>query len=220
MLSGKNIWKSYDDLAVLKGVDLEISGSNIVSIVGKSGAGKSTLLHILGTLDLPDKGEVIIDGTSITSLSAKALAAFRNEKIGFVFQFHHLIPEFTALENVCIPALIKKESKKEAELKAEKLIDYLGLKDRKYHKPNELSGGEQQRIAVARALINNPSIVFADEPTGNLDTQTSSDLHQLFINLKAEYNQTFVIVTHNMELANLSDRILEMSDGHFVGPES
>lgn len=217
MLIGKNIWKSYGDLAVLKGVDLEIDGSEIVSIVGKSGAGKSTLLHILGTLDLPDKGEVSIDGTSISGLSPKALAAFRNEKIGFVFQFHHLIPEFTALENVCIPALIRKDSKKEAELKAEKLIEYLGLKERKFHKPSELSGGEQQRIAVARALVNNPSIVFADEPTGNLDTQTSSELHQLFLKLKEEYKQTFVIVTHNVELANLSDRILEMSDGRFVG---
>lgn len=218
MLIGNNIWKSYNDLEVLKGVDLEIQGSNIISIVGKSGAGKSTLLHILGTLDLPDIGEVTIDGTSITSLSAKALAAFRNEKIGFVFQFHHLIPEFTALENVCIPALIRKDSKKDAELKAEKLIEYLGLRDRKYHKPSELSGGEQQRIAVARALINRPSIVFADEPTGNLDTQTSSELHQLFINLKDEYKQTFVIVTHNMELADLSDEILEMSDGKIVRP--
>jgi len=218
VLIGNNIWKSYNDLEVLKGVDLEIQGSNIISIVGKSGAGKSTLLHILGTLDLPDIGEVTIDGTSITSLSAKALAAFRNEKIGFVFQFHHLIPEFTALENVCIPALIRKDSKKDAELKAEKLIEYLGLRDRKYHKPSELSGGEQQRIAVARALINRPSIVFADEPTGNLDTQTSSELHQLFINLKDEYKQTFVIVTHNMELADLSDEILEMSDGKIVRP--
>jgi len=218
VLIGNNIWKSYNDLEVLKGVDLEIQGSNIISIVGKSGAGKSTLLHILGTLDLPDIGEVTIDGTSITSLSAKALAAFRNEKIGFVFQFHHLIPEFTALENICIPALIRKDSKKDAELKAEKLIEYLGLRDRKYHKPSELSGGEQQRIAVARALINRPSIVFADEPTGNLDTQTSSELHQLFINLKDEYKQTFVIVTHNMELADLSDEILEMSDGKIVRP--
>ena len=212
----KNIWKSYDDLEVLRGVDIHIEGPSITSIVGKSGAGKSTLLHILGTLDLADKGEVTIDNTQVHKLNKKALAAFRNEKIGFVFQFHHLIPEFTALENVCIPAFIKKTPKKEAEREAEKLLEYLGISPRKNHKPNELSGGEQQRVAVARALINNPELVFADEPTGNLDTQTSTDLHNLFLNLKEELGQTFIIVTHNMELAGLSDNLLEMSDGIIV----
>ena len=208
--------RSYDDLEVLRGVDIHIEGPSITSIVGKSGAGKSTLLHILGTLDLADKGEVTIDNTQVHKLNKKALAAFRNEKIGFVFQFHHLIPEFTALENVCIPAFIKKTPKKEAEREAEKLLEYLGISPRKNHKPNELSGGEQQRVAVARALINNPELVFADEPTGNLDTQTSTDLHNLFLNLKEELGQTFIIVTHNMELAGLSDNLLEMSDGIIV----
>lgn len=216
MLQAKNIWKSYDDLEVLRGVDIHIDGPSITSIVGKSGAGKSTLLHILGTLDLADQGEVTIDNTQVNKLNKKALASFRNEKIGFVFQFHHLIPEFTALENVCIPAFIKKTGKKEAEKEAEKLLEYLGISPRKNHKPNELSGGEQQRVAVARALINNPKLVFADEPTGNLDTQTSTELHNLFLNLKEELGQTFVIVTHNIELAGLSDNILEMSDGLIV----
>lgn len=216
MLRASNIWKSYEDLEVLRGVDLNIEGPSITSIVGKSGAGKSTLLHILGTLDLADKGEVIIDGTKVSNLSKKALAAFRNEKIGFVFQFHHLIPEFTALENVCIPGYIKKTDKKQVEKEAEKLLEYLGIHPRKNHKPSELSGGEQQRVAVARALINNPEIVFADEPTGNLDNQTSSELHKLFLTLKEEIGQTFIIVTHNMELASLSDNILEMSDGLIV----
>ena len=216
MLQAKNIWKSYDDLEVLRGVDIHIDGPSITSIVGKSGAGKSTLLHILGTLDLADQGEVTIDNTQVNKLNKKALASFRNEKIGFVFQFHHLIPEFTALENVCIPAFIKKTGKKEAEKEAEKLLEYLGISPRKNHKPNELSGGEQQRVAVARALINNPKLVFADEPTGNLDTQTSTELHNLFLNLKEELGQTFVIVTHNIELAGLSDNVLEMSDGLIV----
>lgn len=213
MLKAEGIVKSYDGLEVLKGIDLEIPQSSITSIVGKSGSGKSTLLHILGSLDQPDKGRVIIDGQNINQYNKKALAEFRNKKIGFVFQFHHLIPEFTAIENICIPALINKVSKKEALHSAEEMLAYLGLSDRKDHKPNELSGGEQQRVAVARALINKPKIVFADEPTGNLDTQTSEELHNLFIRLKNDFNQTFVIVTHNNELAKLSDRCLEIVDG-------
>ncbi len=216
MLEAKNIWKSYDQLTVLRGVDLNIQQSTITSIIGKSGAGKSTLLHILGTLDKPDQGDIFLGGENIHKLSKKALAAFRNQKIGFVFQFHHLIPEFTALENICIPAYINKTPKQAAEKEAKKLLDYLGLADRSHHKPSELSGGEQQRIAVARALINNPLVVFADEPTGNLDTQTSSELHNLFVSLKKDMGQTFIIVTHNQELARLSDRCLEMSDGKII----
>lgn len=216
MLEARGIWKSYDELDVLKGVDLSISQSTITSIVGKSGAGKSTLLHILGTLDKPDKGTVSIGGQTIGELNKRALAAFRNEKIGFVFQFHHLIPEFTALENICIPALIQKKNKKEAEKEAQGLLEYLGLANRSHHKPSELSGGEQQRVAVARALINKPLVVFADEPTGNLDTQTSTELHNLFATLKNDLGHTFVIVTHNNELARMSDRCLEMSDGLMV----
>lgn len=214
VLKATNIWKSYNDLNVLKGVHLDIPASSITSIVGKSGAGKSTLLHILGTLDKPDKGEVFIQDHNLSHMNNKALAAFRNEKIGFVFQFHHLIPEFTALENVTIPALIKKTNRKSAETEAHRLLDYLGLRERAHHKPSELSGGEQQRVAVARALINKPLVVFADEPTGNLDTQTSSELHQLFLQLKEELGQTFVIVTHNLELAAMSDNIVEMEDGN------
>lgn len=213
MLKAINIWKSYDDLQVLKGVDVTIPPSSITSIIGKSGAGKSTLLHILGSLDKPDKGKVILGDQDLSTLNKKELAAFRNEKIGFVFQFHHLIPEFTALENVCIPAFIKKISKKEAELEAAKILDYLGLSRRVHHKPSELSGGEQQRVAVARAMINKPLVIFADEPTGNLDSQTSTALHNLFLNLQKDRGQTFVIVTHNKELADMSDRCLEMSDG-------
>ncbi len=216
MLRASNIWKSYEDLDVLRGVNLEIEGPSITSIVGKSGAGKSTLLHILGTLDLADQGVVEISGVAINKMRKKEIAAFRNEKIGFVFQFHHLIPEFTAIENVCIPGFIKKRGKKEVEKEAEKLLEYLGISPRKNHKPSELSGGEQQRVAVARALINKPDLVFADEPTGNLDTQTSSDLHKLFVTLKEEIGQSFVIVTHNMELASLSDNLLEMSDGLII----
>lgn len=216
MLIGENIWKAYEGLEVLKGVDLRIEASSITSIIGKSGTGKSTLLHILGTLDKADKGKVIIDGVDIGALSKDKLAAFRNEKIGFVFQFHHLIPEFTALENVSIPALINKKSKKEATASAEKLLEFLGLSERMEHKPGELSGGEQQRVAVARALINDPLIVFADEPTGNLDTETSTELHNLLVSLKEQMNQTFVIVTHNLELASLSDRRLEMINGKVV----
>ena len=213
MLVATGIYKSYNKLEVLKGVDLEIGGSSITSIVGKSGTGKSTLLHILGTLDKPDKGTVLLNGQDVFSLSAKKLSKFRNETIGFIFQFHHLIPEFTALENVSIPALINKQSKAEATKRAEELLDYLGLSERLDHKPNQLSGGEQQRVAVARALVNKPSIIFADEPTGNLDTQTSQELHKLLVRLKEDFGQSFVIVTHNQELAGLSDRCLEMIDG-------
>ncbi|MBT8189945.1 MAG: ABC transporter ATP-binding protein [Saprospiraceae bacterium] len=216
MLKGENIWKSFDDLEVLKGVNLSIDKGSITSIVGKSGTGKSTLLHILGTLDKPDKGKVVIGGIEVSGLNNSQLAEFRNEKIGFVFQFHHLITEFTALENVGIPALINGKSRKYAFKEAEKLLDYLGLSARLEHKPNELSGGEQQRVAVARALVNNPLLVFADEPTGNLDTETSTELHNLFVNLKEELGQTFIIVTHNQELAALSDRRLEMVDGKVV----
>lgn len=215
MLKGRNIWKSYDGLEVLRGIDVDIEASSITSVVGKSGAGKSTLLHILGTLDTADKGEIIIDGKEVVNLSGQRLAAFRNQTLGFVFQFHHLIPEFSALENICIPAFIAKKTKKEAEMKAEQLLDYMGLSPRRNHKPSELSGGEQQRVAIARALVNNPKLVFADEPTGNLDTQTSSDIHRLFLNLKEELNQTFLIATHNVELAELSDFRLEMKDGLF-----
>ena len=213
MLIGKNIHKSFNGLEVLKGVDLHINKSSITSIVGKSGTGKTTLLHILGTLDQADQGEVIIGGEIISKIKPALLPKFRNEKIGFVFQFHHLIAEFTALENVSIPALIKKVSKKEAHKESERLLDFLGLSERLHHKPNELSGGEQQRVAVARALINKPLVVFADEPTGNLDTQTSTELHNLFVKLKSDLGQTFIIVTHNEELASLSDSVLEMKDG-------
>jgi len=213
MLIAKDIKKAYGDLEVLKGVDFEIPKGTITSIVGKSGTGKSTLLHILGSLDTPDSGTVAIDDINIYKLSVNKLAKFRNEKIGFIFQFHHLIPEFTAIENVTIPSLIKGTGKKEANIEAEKLLEYLGLSDRMTHKPNQLSGGEQQRVAVARALINKPKIIFADEPTGNLDTQTSIELHNLITKLKHDFNHTFVIVTHNMELSKLSDRCIEMQDG-------
>jgi len=213
MLTANNIKKAYGELEVLKGVGFDIPSGTITSIVGKSGTGKSTLLHILGSLDTPDSGLVEIDNINIYKLSKNKLAKFRNEKIGFIFQFHHLIPEFTAIENITIPALIKGETKKNASKEAEKLLEYLGLSDRSSHKPNQLSGGEQQRVAVARALINKPKIIFADEPTGNLDTQTSFELHNLITNLKHDFNHTFVIVTHNMELAKLSDRCIEMQDG-------
>ena len=216
VLTASNIHKSYGSLEILKGVNLEVHKGEIVSIVGKSGAGKSTLLHILGTLDSPDSGSVSISGTDTNKMSARQLAAFRNQHIGFVFQFHHLLPEFTALENVCIPGLIGKKNESDVRKRAAELLDYLGLRDRLTHKPAELSGGEQQRVAVARALINNPSVIFADEPTGNLDSQSSGDLHNLLRQLRQEYNQTFVIVTHNKELAELSDRCLEMKDGLLV----
>jgi len=213
MLIAKDIHKSYDDLKVLRGIDLEIRKSTITSIVGKSGSGKSTLLHILGTLDKADKGSVTIDGHDISNYNDKSIAAFRNQKVGFVFQFHHLIPEFTALENVCIPGYISNTKTQLVNDRAKEILDYLGLSERLQHKPAELSGGEQQRVAVARALINSPSIIFADEPTGNLDTRTSEELHELFLKLKKDQGQTFIIVTHNEELAKLSDRCLEMSDG-------
>jgi lipoprotein-releasing system ATP-binding protein len=213
MITGKNIKKKYGTLEVIKGVDISIQPSEIVSIVGSSGAGKTTLLTILGTLDKATSGEIIFNGTNITTLNEKKLAAFRNQHIGFVFQFHHLLPEFTALENVCIPAFINKTSKKEAETKALELLDLLGLKQRQHHKPSEMSGGEQQRVAVARALINNPKVIFADEPSGNLDSENAQNLHQLFFKLREELKQTIVVVTHNEQLANMADRKLEMKDG-------
>lgn len=219
MITAKNIHKYYGDLHVLKGVDLSISKSEIVSIVGASGAGKTTLLQILGTLDKVSESsdsELLINNTTITNLNDKALAKFRNEHIGFIFQFHQLLPEFTALENVCIPAFIKNTSKPEAEKRAKELLDFLGLKERHHHKPNELSGGEQQRVAVARALVNNPDLIFADEPSGNLDSESAENLHNLFFKLRDEFGQTFVIVTHNEELANMADRKLVMVDGKIV----
>jgi len=216
MISASNIYKSYGTLEVLKGVSLEIKKGEIISIVGASGAGKTTLLHILGTLDKPNKGELRMNDQLISGLSDKKLADFRNKKIGFVFQFHHLLPEFTALENVCIPAYIAGTSKSEAEKKTIELLSFLGLSERMNHKPSELSGGEQQRVAVARALINNPSVVLADEPSGNLDSNTAKELHQLFFTLREKFNQTFVIVTHNEELANMADRKLVMKDGNIV----
>ncbi len=215
MLKATDIHKSYGTLKVLNGVNIEIKQGEIVSIVGKSGAGKSTLLHILGTLDNPDKGELVINNTKTSGLSEKEMAVFRNKNIGFIFQFHHLLPEFSAVENVCIPAFIQKRNQEEVEKKAKELLDYLGLKDRLTHKPTQLSGGEQQRVAVARALINNPGIVFADEPSGNLDSATSIELHNLLFSLRDDFNQTFVIVTHNDELAKMSDRCLTMADGKF-----
>lgn len=216
MISGKQIRKKYGELEVLKGVDLEIGKGEIVSIVGSSGAGKTTLLTILGTLDRPGSGEVFIDNTEVSKLSDKKLAAFRNQNIGFVFQFHQLLPEFNAIENVCIPALIAKKSKKEAEAKAAELLELFNLKDRLHHKPSELSGGEQQRVAVARALVNSPKVVFADEPSGNLDSVNAKELHELFFRLRANLGQTFVIVTHNSDLAKMADRTLVMKDGRIV----
>ncbi len=218
MIEAQNIHKFYDNLHVLKGVDLYIKKSEIVSIVGASGAGKTTLLQILGTLDAFDKSKskLAINGVNIGSLSGKKLAQFRNENLGFIFQFHQLLPEFTALENVCIPAFIKKTPKNEAIKRAKELLTFLGLSHREDHKPNELSGGEQQRVAVARALINNPAIILADEPSGNLDTESAENLHNLFFKLRDEFGQTFVIVTHNEELANMADRKLVMQDGKIV----
>ena len=201
---------------VLKGVDVEINKGEVVSIVGPSGSGKSTLLHILGTLDKADTGEVSMNNTIINSLSGKKLAAFRNKHIGFVFQFHHLLPEFTAVENICIPGWLAGRKKTEVKTEAERLLKMLGLSQRMENKPNQLSGGEQQRVAVARALINKPDIIFADEPTGNLDSANAKELHQLFFDLRKQFNQTFLIVTHNAELAQLSDRVLHMKDGKIV----
>lgn len=216
MLTGKNIYKRYGSLEVLRGVDLEIKKGEVVAIVGPSGCGKSTLLHILGSLDKADKGEIVINNTGLNQLSGNKLAAFRNKHIGFVFQFHHLLPEFTALENVCIPGWLAGRGKNEVREKAEGLLKILGLKDRNENKPNQLSGGEQQRVAVARALINNPAVVFADEPTGNLDSANAQELHQLFFDLRKQFDQTFLIVTHNEELSQLSDRTLHMKDGKIV----
>ncbi len=213
MIKAKDIYKSYGNLQVLKGINLEIQKGEIVSIVGASGAGKSTLLHILGTLDKADRGIVEINGIAVNQLSEKKLSEFRNKKIGFVFQFHHLLPEFTALENICIPAFIAKESRKDAEKKASELLNILNLTDRAEHKPSELSGGEQQRLAVARALINNPAVVLADEPSGNLDSASSIELHEMFFSLRDQLKQTFVIVTHNNELADMADRKLVIKDG-------
>lgn len=216
MIQAKNLHKYYDQLHVLKGVDLHIQKGEIVSIVGASGAGKTTLLQILGTLDKPNQEneiELRINNENILSMNDKNLSKFRNLNLGFIFQFHQLLPEFTALENVCIPAFIAKKSKKETEEEAIKLLTYLGLSHRIHHKPSELSGGEQQRVAVARALINKPAIIFADEPSGNLDTHSAENLHQLFFKLRDEFGQTFVIVTHNEELANMADRKLVMVDG-------
>ncbi|MFD1294316.1 ABC transporter ATP-binding protein [Lutibacter holmesii] len=219
MIEAKNIHKFYGDLEVLKGVDLTIEKGEIVAIVGPSGAGKTTLLQILGTLDQPSKkkdANLSIHNKNLLNLKDNALSKFRNKHIGFIFQFHQLLPEFTALENVCIPAFICNTSKKEAEKKAKELLEFLGLSNRINHKPNELSGGEQQRVAVARALINNPDVIFADEPSGNLDSTSAKNLHELFFTLRKKFNQTFVIVTHNLELAEMADRKLEMKDGKII----
>jgi lipoprotein-releasing system ATP-binding protein len=216
MLKATNITRNYNGLSVLKGVDIFVNKGEIVSIVGSSGAGKSTLLHILGSLDKANSGEIWINNERIDTLKEKELAKFRNKHIGFVFQFHHLLPEFTALENVCIPGWIAGTNKNELEARALKLLKILGLQDRASHKPSELSGGEQQRVAVARALINNPDIVFADEPTGNLDSKHAQELHELFLHLQKTMGQTFLIVTHNEALAKMSDRVVHMKDGYIV----
>jgi lipoprotein-releasing system ATP-binding protein len=216
MLTATNIHKRYGTVEVLKGVDIIINKGEVVSIVGPSGSGKSTLLHILGTLDKPDGGEVLLHNRQITQLQGNALSSFRNKHIGFVFQFHHLLPEFSALENVCIPGWLSSKNRAEVKEKANELLKILGLGHRTDNKPNQLSGGEQQRVAVARALINSPDIVFADEPTGNLDTANAKELHQLFFDLRQQYQQTFLIVTHNEDLARLSDRVLQMKDGKIV----
>ena len=216
MISAKNIHKYYGDLHVLKGVDIEIKKGEIVSIVGASGAGKTTLLQILGTLDTASEGSLSINGIQVAQLNRKALAKFRNEHLGFIFQFHQLLPEFTALENVCIPAFIKKTAKDKAEERAKELLNFLGLDHRTDHKPNELSGGEQQRVAVARALMNHPLVILADEPSGNLDTESAERLHNLFFKLRDEFGHTIVIVTHNEELAEMADRKLVMQDGLIV----
>jgi len=216
MLKARSIHKSYGQLDILKGVDLDVKKGEIVTIVGASGAGKSTLLSILGTLDRPDSGQLSIEGHELSTFSNKNLSLFRNLKIGFIFQFHHLLVEFNALENVCIPAFIAGKQRAEAEKRAKELLELLGLSDRLTHKPSELSGGEQQRVAVARALINKPALIFADEPSGNLDSTNARELHELFLKLRKEFDQTFVIVTHNEELAGLSDRRLLMKDGLII----
>lgn len=219
MIKAKNIFKHYKDLKVLNGVNINVKKSEVISIVGASGAGKTTLLQILGSLeksDQKDETSIVVNGTDLTQLKEKKLAKFRNENIGFIFQFHQLLPEFSALENVCIPAFIKKTPTAKAEKRALELLKFLGLEDRAQHKPNELSGGEQQRVAVARALINEPAVIFADEPSGNLDSKSAENLHQLFFDLRDQFGQTFVIVTHNEELADLADRKLTMQDGQIV----
>lgn len=216
MIEIRNVEKSYGTLRVLKQINLTIENSKVVTIVGPSGAGKSTLLHLIGTLDRPDSGEVVIDGTNLRMLSDDQLSEFRNRHIGFVYQFHHLLPEFTAVENVALPAMIAGKSRKEALVHAAELLDFLKLKDRVDHKPNELSGGEQQRVAVARALMNNPELILADEPSGNLDTDNAKKLHQLFFDLRDQFHQTFIIVTHNEELASLSDRKIVLQDGRVI----
>ena len=216
ILEAKDIRKRYGSLEVLKGVSLSVNKGEIVSLVGPSGAGKSTLLHIMGTLDRPDAGTVSIEGKEVFKQNDKTLAAFRNKSIGFIFQFHHLLPEFTAVENVCIPAFIHNEAKSKAETRAKELLEMLKLGHRFNHKPSELSGGEQQRVAVARALMNNPTLIMADEPSGNLDTNNARDLHKLFFELRDTLKQTFVIVTHNEELANMADRTVHMKDGQIV----
>jgi len=216
MIVTNGITKSFGDLKVLKGIDIEVREKEVVSIVGASGAGKTTLLQIIGTLDRPDSGKISFDGVDTGKLKGKALANFRNSNIGFVFQFHQLLPEFTALENVCIPALIAGRSKTEAEAKASELLGFLNLSDRLDHKPSELSGGEQQRVAVARALINNPAVILADEPSGNLDTENKNELHKLFFRLRDSFGQTIIIVTHDRHLAEMSDRILQIKDGLMV----
>lgn len=213
MIDIKGITKSFGRLQVLKGIDLSINKGEVVSIVGPSGAGKTTLLQIIGTLDKPDSGEIIIDGTDVSKLGKKKLAEFRNRHIGFVFQFHQLLPEFTALENVMIPAFISGASKSEAKRRAKELLDFMGLAERAGHKPNELSGGEKQRVAVARALVNNPAVILADEPSGSLDSKNKAELHQLFFDLRDKFGQTFVIVTHDESLAKITDRTIEMRDG-------
>lgn len=216
MIHLTNIEKSFGSLEVLKGIDLEINNGEVVSIVGPSGAGKTTLLQIMGTLDRPDSGKVIVDGVDVSTLSQKKLSDFRNQHVGFVFQFHQLLPEFTALENIMIPAFIAGKSQKEAKRRALELLDFMGLTERAEHKPNELSGGEKQRVAVARALVNNPAVILADEPSGSLDTKNKGELHQLFFDLRDKFGQTFVIVTHDEQLASITDRTIHMKDGRIL----